>query len=238
MTFSTLSRRERLRAATIDEIKTTARRLLVQDGLPAVSLRAIGREIGMTGPALYRYFAGLADLIAALGADLYDECREHLEAARDACGSDDPGTRMYAVSRAFRAWSVAHPAEFGLIFAAPIGVAVEADPATPQPNAAGRRFVGVFAALFIEIWRTRPFPVPDGAGVAIGLGDLLWTHLGAPDAELPRGAAQLFLSCWIRLYGMVCMEVFGHLRFAVEDAEPVFEAELAAIAQQLGLPPQ
>jgi hypothetical protein len=34
------------------------------------------------------------------------------------------------------------------------------------------------------------------------------------------------------------MEVFGHLRFAVEDAEPVFEAELAAIAQQLGLPPQ
>ena len=37
----------------------------------------------------------------------------------------------------------------------------------------------------------------------------------------------VFLSCWIRLYGLVCMEVFGHLRFALDDAEPVFEAELA-----------
>ena len=39
---------------------------------------------------------------------------------------------------------------------------------------------------------------------------------------------QVFLSCWIRLYGMVCMEVFGHLRFALDDAEPMFEAELRA----------
>ena len=46
--------------------------------------------------------------------------------------------------------------------------------------------------------------------------------------QLPLGVMQVFLSCWIRLYGLVCMEVFGHLKFALDDAEPMFEAELHA----------
>jgi hypothetical protein len=45
----------------------------------------------------------------------------------------------------------------------------------------------------------------------------------------------VFLSCWIRIYGTVCMEVFGHLRFALHDAEPLFEAELADLACLLGI---
>jgi hypothetical protein len=47
---------------------------------------------------------------------------------------------------------------------------------------------------------------------------------------------QVFLSCWIRLYGLVCMEVFGHLKFALDDAEPMFEAELRGLAELLGVP--
>jgi hypothetical protein len=45
----------------------------------------------------------------------------------------------------------------------------------------------------------------------------------------------VFLSCWIRLYGMVCMEIFGHLRFALQDPEPMFEAELRSLAEILGI---
>ena len=55
--------------------------------------------------------------------------------------------------------------------------------------------------------------------------------------ELPIGAGQVFLSCWIRLYGMVAMEVFGHLEFALPDAEPMFEAELRDLAVKLGFGP-
>src|SRR5690348_8415032 len=51
-----VNRRERVRAATVQEIKDVARRQLVGDGPSAVSLRAIAREMGMTAPALYRYF--------------------------------------------------------------------------------------------------------------------------------------------------------------------------------------
>lgn len=50
------TRRERLRTATLAEIKEGARRLLVTGGVDAVSLRAIARDMGMTAPAIYRYF--------------------------------------------------------------------------------------------------------------------------------------------------------------------------------------
>jgi hypothetical protein len=53
--------------------------------------------------------------------------------------------------------------------------------------------------------------------------------------SLPLGAMSISLFCWIRLYGMVCMEVFGHLRFALDDAEPMFEAELRALGEVLGI---
>jgi hypothetical protein len=46
----------------------------------------------------------------------------------------------------------------------------------------------------------------------------------------------VFLSAWIRLYGLVCMEVFGHLRFALDDAAPMFEAELRSLAVLFGVP--
>ena len=44
------------RAATTKEIIQTARQLLVAEGSAAISLRAIAREMGMTAPAIYRYF--------------------------------------------------------------------------------------------------------------------------------------------------------------------------------------
>ena len=39
----------------------------------------------------------------------------------------------------------------------------------------------------------------------------------------------------MRLYGAVTMEVFGHVSFALDDAEPLFEHELAGLAATLGL---
>ena len=69
------SRRERIRTATVAEIKALARRLLVGGGLAAISLRAIARDMGMTAPAIYRYFPSLDALVAELTEDLYDELR-------------------------------------------------------------------------------------------------------------------------------------------------------------------
>src|SRR5688572_27661487 len=79
----TPTRRERIRSATVAEIKDHARQLLGSGGPPAISLRAIAREMGMTAPAIYRYFPSLDALVVDLVEDLYDELRLAVEAVRD-----------------------------------------------------------------------------------------------------------------------------------------------------------
>jgi hypothetical protein len=54
-------------------------------------------------------------------------------------------------------------------------------------------------------------------------------------SDLPLGAIQTFLRCWVRLYGAVSLEAFGHLRFALDDPSPMFELMLADLASMLGL---
>jgi AcrR family transcriptional regulator len=236
MTTTAPNRRERLRTATLAEIKDVARRLLVTGGPGAVSLRAIAREMGMTPAALYRYYPSLEELVAGVCADLYDECREHLERARDACPPDDTGAQVYAVCRAFRRWSIEHQAEFGLMFGSPVAdIGGEHD--KREPHLAAMRFALVFATLFAQLWAKAPFPIPADDEIDPTLRVQLESYIGELGTSLPAGAAQLFLSCWIRLYGMVALEVFGHLHFALTEPEPMFEAELRMATRQLGLPP-
>ena len=233
-----LSRRDRVRAATVTEIKDTARRVLVAEGVDGLSLRAIARDMGMTAPALYRYFPSREDLVVHLIGELYGELADTLEAARDGLPEDDPGGRLAAVSRAFREWAREHPAEFGLLFGSPIP-GIEVEPAEDcEPDAAhdaGQRFGQVFGELVARVYLERPFPVPADEDIDPLLRAELEKWTDAFPVDLPVGVAQVFLSCWIRLYGMVAMEVFGHLTFAVADAGPMFEAELADLGAKLGI---
>jgi AcrR family transcriptional regulator len=232
---TTLSRRDRVRAATVTEIKDTARRILVAEGPDGLSLRAIAREMGMTAPALYRYFPSREQLVEALIADLYDELTTALTAAGSAAGAD-PRVQITAASRAFRSWALAHPREFGLLFGSPIpGIDAHSDDS--PAGLASERFGQLFGGLVARIYLTSPFPVPAEDEMDPQLRRQLRAWCSALPVELPIGAGQVFLSCWIRLYGMVAMEVFGHLQFALPDAEPMFEAELRDLAVKLGFGP-
>jgi AcrR family transcriptional regulator len=233
------TRRERVRAATVEEIKATARRLLVAEGPESVTLRAIAREMGMTAPALYRYFDSHDELLRAVIADVYDELADALEAARDGVPEDRPGDRLLAMSREFRRWSVTHRREFGLVFATPIPIAV----AAPSPlDKAGSRFGAAFVGAFFHLYREQPFAVPpdDELPRALrdqlaGYRDMLCTQVGTEVLDVPLGSFERFLSCWVQLYGFVALEVFDHLSFALSDAEPAFDAHLREIARQLGI---
>ena len=79
-TAASPTRRSRLRDATTAEIKATARRLLVADGPDSLTLRAIAREMGMTAPALYRYFGSHEEIVGGLCLDVLAEITTTLEA--------------------------------------------------------------------------------------------------------------------------------------------------------------
>ena len=100
-----LTRRERARVETVREIKQTARQVLVEHGPEGLALRAVAREMGMTAPALYRYFDSREDLIENVVADLYDELTAELERACAAAEPATVGAQLLAASRAFRLWA-------------------------------------------------------------------------------------------------------------------------------------
>ncbi|OKI10017.1 TetR family transcriptional regulator [Streptomyces sp. CB02923] len=233
MSAGTSSRRERLRRATLEEIHGAARKLLVEQGSAAVTINAVARQVGMSGPALYHYYAGYGELVGAVTADFFRELAAAMEQARDAHTGAPVGERILAACRAMRAWASAHPAEFGWIFASPI------TPANRQPDSArrraGERFEQVLLDLTVELWETRPFPVPDPAGLPASLREQLAVYSATLDGRLPPEAAHVFLTCWTRLYGLLCMEVLHQLDFAYSDLEPVFEECLRDVADTLGL---
>jgi len=229
------TRRERLRDATLAEIKATARRQLVANGAEALSLRGVAREMGMTAPALYRYVDSRDDLLVAVVADLYDEVTAALREAVDALPPEAIGPRLVAASSRLREWAREHRTEFGLLFGSPPpGFAV---PAQGPAHEASRRFGLVFADLFAQLWRERPFPHAPVEDLDPRLARQLEAYAESLGSPLPPGAIAVFLECWVRLYGLVCMEVFGHLRFALDDAEPMFTDMLRTNARALGFDP-
>jgi AcrR family transcriptional regulator len=233
------SRRDRVRAATTAEIKQTARRILVSEGPDAVSLRAIAREMGMTAPALYRYFGSHEELVKHVIADIFTELAGDIRsaiAAADAESGGDMMAKVYAACWEFRRWSLGHTREFGLIFATPLpGLHVQQDEITSE---GGGQFGNTFFLLMRELWRKRPFGVPDDDQIDPGLLEQLKRYregLGELAAGLPFGLLLVFLRCWVRLYGIVSLEVFGHLSFALDDGRPMFELMLSEMAPMVGL---
>ncbi|SEF86455.1 regulatory protein, tetR family [Thermomonospora echinospora] len=230
------TRRDRLRAVTAQEIVRTARRLLVERGQDAVTLRAIAREMGMTAPALYRYFDSRGELFAHVIGDLFNDLTD---AVRDAIGAVPPGDlsgRFLAAARAFRGWALAHEREYALLFGNPFP-GLDITPGDPDDFAAvcGRRFGQTFMALFLELWHRSPFPVRADEEIDPGLRRQLERYGTWLETSLPPGAVLTFVQCWTRLQGGVSLEVLGHLGFALDDAAPLFELMLEDLGAQLGL---
>jgi len=233
------SRRDRVRAATTAEIKQTARRILVSEGPDAVSLRAIAREMGMTAPALYRYFSSHEELVKHVIADIFTELAGDIRSAIAAADAESGGSmvaKVYAACWEFRRWSLSHTREFGLIFATPLpGLHVQKDEITAE---GGGLFGNTFFLLMRELWRKQPFEVPGDDQIDPGLLEQLKRYregLGELAAGLPFGLLLVFLRCWVRLYGIVSLEVFGHLSFALDDGRPMFELMLSEMAPMVGL---
>ncbi|WP_306367908.1 TetR/AcrR family transcriptional regulator [Nocardiopsis sp. CC223A] len=230
------SRRERVREATLAEIKGIARRHLVEQGAAGVSLRAIAREMGMTAPGLYRYVSGIDSLLVLITADMFDELAAAVAAADAGVPARDTDRRIVTSLRAFRRWALEHRAEFAVMFGprARLEPGVDLTPAVE----AGKRFGATFFTLFERLVREKRFELPDGRSITPELERELRSFAdlcGFGDSRTPVEAVMVLSSCWVRLYGVVCMEIFQHLDFVMQDMEPLFESELQNILTGLGV---
>ncbi|MCX6059589.1 MAG: TetR/AcrR family transcriptional regulator [Chloroflexi bacterium] len=72
----TSPRRQRNREATIQNILSTARTIMREEGVAALSMQELARRMDMRAPSLYNYFSGKAeiyDTLFRLGFTRYDE---------------------------------------------------------------------------------------------------------------------------------------------------------------------
>src|SRR5690606_29217158 len=146
-----------------------------------------------------------------------------------------PGRRLLAISRALRTWAVAHPAEFRWLFASPApSPAFGGCDATSGQS--GRAFGEVFLEQMVEIWASRRCPIPSLEDMDPALGDQLSAYSERIGGRLPPEAVHIFLTCWMRLYGLLCMEVLNQIGFAYSDMEPIFEECLRELSAMLDFP--
>ncbi len=226
------TRRERTRAATMDEIKTTALDLLRTGTATDLKFSDIARELGMTAPGLYRYYKHRDDLLTALLYDAYAEMADQMHAA--IAGIDDAREALTALGRAYRGWAVADPVRFGLVFGVPI-------PGFEVPESAGttecahRAMMALESVPLLAIDSGNPLhPLIEKVSPVLDTAFLKGRTV--EDGDLPPAARQAMFLMWTTLHGATTLEVFGHLDWLSEEArEDFFEAQIALCIEILGV---
>lgn len=227
------TRRERQREATFVEIVRASRALLTEGA--ELSLRAVAARMGMTAPALYRYVASYQELVDLVAFEIDKAATQGLAAAADTQADDDPAGRLICAAVAFRRWAQAEPREFSLVFANPI-----ADTACVRRElltaAASGHF---FHDLLIQLWEKNRFPHPELDELDPAVAEALKAPLIPVDmSRIPEdhhGLLWLFIRSWAALYGVVTLEVFGHMDPRIIESGAMFADMVREWMPRLGM---
>lgn len=219
------TRRERLRTETIADIKAAALRQMVEGGAPALSLRGVARDIGMSPAGLYRYYEGIDALLTDLITDAYGDLADAVEAAATAEG--DPFDRIRDAIHAYRDWALTHPERFLLIFGTPIpGYAA---PEEGPTVAANRRMGAALFAVGVEAAAHGDLAVPPLHRPATPAECAVAEQIGG----VPPEAVPAFIGMWARFHGLVILEVTNQLEWLYPDPEAFFAGEVCRMVDEL-----
>jgi AcrR family transcriptional regulator len=232
---TSMPRRERVRRATIDEIKQTAREQLASHGTEGLSLRAVARAMGLTASALYRYFPSRDDLITEMIIDGFGSLADALEAALEQGSGGDAGHLWMTVAHGYRRWAHEHSTEYALIFGTPIpGYAPADDRTTAQLHrSAAALFACMSAGLADGTLNPSRFAAQLTPELRSGLA--AWGAKAAV-AIPPEGMAGCMLA-WTQLHGFLSLELFGHLPSVLGSPDPLFDQQMHDLLERLGYRP-
>ncbi|MGW4830087.1 TetR/AcrR family transcriptional regulator [Amycolatopsis japonica] len=202
------SPRERYRDQVRAEIKQHAWEQIATAGVPALSLNAIAKQVGMSGPALYRYFASRDDLITALIRDAYRSLADTVRAAFDG------GADLAGLAVTIRDWARSDPQRYFLIYGTPV-------PGYHAPEDTTAISSEVMAVL-LEACRAIPVEGPETPFDKHLDGHRDW----AGDDPAPSATLHRALAFWTRLHGVLSLELAGHFTGMKFDPDLLISAEL------------
>ncbi|MEV7206076.1 MULTISPECIES: TetR/AcrR family transcriptional regulator [unclassified Streptomyces] len=201
--------RERYRTQVRAEIKEHAWEQIATAGASALSLNAIAKRMGMSGPALYRYFDGRDELITELIRDAYRSQADTFRAAAES------GADLAGLAHALRAWALDDPQRYFLIHGTPV----------PGYHAPGDITEIAAETMTVIVDACAALPSPGGTAGAFDAhldGHRQW----AGDHPAPAPALHRALSFWSRLHGVLSLELAGQFTGMGFDPALLFEAEL------------
>ncbi|MEO3922859.1 TetR/AcrR family transcriptional regulator [Micromonosporaceae bacterium B7E4] len=230
--MSAPSIRARVRAEMIEEIKEVARRHLATEG-GNLSLRAVARDLGMVSSAIYRYFPSRDALLTVLIIEAYQSLGDAAEAGDAAAARDDLRGRWLGVSHAVRAWSLAHPAEYALLYGSPVpGYAAPSETVVPA-----QRVVYALVGVMVDGAAAGRLAPPDATPVPPPVRADLARLLQQRPGVLTEEQLVRCMAAWSQLFGLVSFEVFGRLaQGVVENYEAYFDHQMRLMADLAGLP--
>ena len=157
-----------------------AARLLEEDGIEAVTLRAVGERAGISRQAPYNHFADKATLLSVLAAGYLERLGKGMAEAAEGAG-ENPFGKLQAMMEAYVRFALASPSRYRLI-----GQEMSASPHQEVHEAARAvhaRFVGAVAAC------QEADEVPGGDPVELAAILFATTH-GAVELTLAGHAAE------------------------------------------------
>jgi len=211
-----------------EAIKETAWSQISKVGAPALSLRAIARELKITAPAIYNYFPDRDALVTALIMDAYRSFGDWQFEGRDSAPLGEHAKRLKGIGVAYRNWAHEYPQRYQLIFGTPIpGYVYPAETVFPASSHAITPLFSVVEEIRLaekliiksfkpvkkeyephfEMWRT-------------SMGSLHpQTHFVA-------------MLIWSRVHGIVSLELQGNIPLFGEDGHALFLAQVQSMISE------
>jgi AcrR family transcriptional regulator len=105
----------RTRSRDVEQaLRDAAERVLVRDGLPGLTVRAVATEAGVAPMGVYNRFGSKDGLLAAVLVRGFEALRAAVTEDADA----DPVARLLASGRNYRRFALARPQHYGAMFGA------------------------------------------------------------------------------------------------------------------------
>jgi len=209
-------------------IKETAWKQIAESGAPALSLRAIARELKITAPAIYNYYSSRDDLVTALIIDAYKDFGDAQLAAVNAVSQANLLGRLMAAGAAYRSWAITYPERYQLIFGTPIpGYVAPEEKTLPVAARSLAALVSVLEDLRAQnkLKLLRNLQVePERLAIFEQ-----WKKVGG---EVDIQSFSIAVIIWARVHGLVSLEISNNLPPFGSSPETLYQYELDAISKE------
>ena len=211
-----------------EAIKETAWKQIAEFGAPALSLRAIARELKISAPAIYNYFPDRDALVTALIIDAFTSFGDLQLEARDAVSNDDSRKKLEAIGLAYRNWAHTFPQRYQLIFGTPIpGYEAPAEKVFPS---SARSISALFSV--VEEFRAAGKLSIDSVPTVNDKYQAHYDQWRRYSGDVYPLSLFVAMVIWARVHGIVSLEIQGNLPPFGKNGNDLYLFELNSQARQ------